>query len=294
MEKINIRKFKDKLLLLWATYFRVSYVKYIYFRDMKRKVNLKNPKLFSEKITWLNLFYWPFCEKVILATDKFELKKILIEKGYKKYLPKTIAVYENIDDIEVLSNFPNEFVFKKTNSSGDVLIVKNKSLLDLEKTKKIIREWFNTDFGKKFAEFHYSEIMSRVICEEYIENINQEIRFFCFNGEPLGIQIDNVVFSDESIDGIEEKKDTENRRYFNIKDLEKEYSLENIIRIQSFKEILEISREIASEYLFVRIDFFEAEGVFYISELTFTPSGGRNVTLPLEKQLEWGSWIKLP
>ena len=62
----------------------------------------------------------------------------------------------------------------------------------------------------------------------------------------------------------------------------------------NFKKMVELAKELSSEFPFVRVDLYNVAGKVYFSELTFIPTGG-NMKLQPESVLdEWGSWLKLP
>ena len=65
---------------------------------------------------------------------------------------------------------PNSFVIKANHGSGFNIIVNNKTQLNIEKTKKLLKDWIKIDYGKIVAEFHYSLIKRKIFVEEFIGN----------------------------------------------------------------------------------------------------------------------------
>ena len=65
---------------------------------MKRKLNLKEPKTFNEKLNWIKLYY----RKPIMTTmvDKYEVKKLVSNLIGEEYVIPSIAIYDKWDDIE--------------------------------------------------------------------------------------------------------------------------------------------------------------------------------------------------
>ena len=70
---------------------------------------------------------------------------------------KILKIYDNTKRIN-FNELPNSFVIKTNHGSGFNIIVNNKSELDYKKTKKALNDWMKIDYGKLFAEFHYSFI----------------------------------------------------------------------------------------------------------------------------------------
>ena len=65
------------------------------------------------------------------------------------------------------------------------------------------------------------------------------------------------------------------------------------LKPKNFEKMVEIAADISSEFPFVRVDLYNAEGRIHFSELTFIPTGG-NMKLKPENVLdEWGNWLQL-
>ena len=65
----------------------------------------------------------PFWNKLV---DKYEVRKVVSDKSNFK-LPKLYKLITNIDEINI-DDYPNNFVFKCTNGSGMVLIIKDRKI----------------------------------------------------------------------------------------------------------------------------------------------------------------------
>jgi len=62
----------------------------------------------------------------------------------------------------------------------------------------------------------------------------------------------------------------------------------------NFEKMIEFSKKLSKDFLHVRVDFYEVDGVVYFGELTFTKSAGFGKIEPLEFDYKMGSWLKLP
>ena len=114
-----------------------SYLKIVYRVKMGKKLNLKNPQTFNEKLQWLKLND----RKNIYTTmvDKYEAKKYVKNIIGEQYIISTIGVYDKFDDID-FDKLPKQFVMKCTHDSGGLVICKDKAKLNIEEAKKKINK----------------------------------------------------------------------------------------------------------------------------------------------------------
>lgn len=85
--------------------------KYLYKRNFKRRLNLKEPKTFNEKIMWLKLNTYYKNPVITQCVDKYRVREYIENKGYKRILNELIGVYDNANQIE-WDKLPNKFVLK--------------------------------------------------------------------------------------------------------------------------------------------------------------------------------------
>ena len=92
------------------------YAKWFYKLYTKKKLNLKNPKYFDEKIWWLKLNNRdPLLTK---CSDKFAVREYVKEAGYEDILVDLIGVYEKPKDI-LFDEIKEEAIIKCTSGSGE-------------------------------------------------------------------------------------------------------------------------------------------------------------------------------
>jgi len=265
--------------------------KIYYYIIFKRKINLKKPKYFNEKIHWLKLNYYPYHSNVIRATDKFKVREYLAEKNMSNYLNELYGVWESWEEVD-WDNLPNSFALKCTHGARNNIIVDDKSKFDKVEVGKKITKWLKEDFSLYNAEVHYSKIKPRIICEKFLSGNMIDYKFFCFHGEPKFFYIASGFG-----DGEDEKMS-----FFNL-----DGTRANFKRISSYKELadtevniptnlsemIEISKTLSEDFPFVRVDLFSLEGKIYFSELTFTPSGGLMEMEPENVHELWGKYLDL-
>ena len=114
-----------------------AFLKYAYRAHFGKKLNLKNPVTFNEKLNWLKLYNRnPEYRKLV---DKYEVKNYIAEKIGEEYVIPTIGVWDRVSDID-FDALPDSFVLKCTHDSGSAVICKDKNSFDVEKAKKKLSE----------------------------------------------------------------------------------------------------------------------------------------------------------
>lgn len=264
--------------------------KLMYFKIMKRKLNIKKPKSFNEKINWLKLYEVPKNSLKIKCTSKYSVREYLKERNLTQYLVNLIGVWDNVEDID-WEQLPESFVIKCTHGCGYNIVCKNKSMLDIKKTKEKISKWMKEDFGKVSAELHYSKVERKIICEEYLEEDILDYKFFAFNGKV------EFFYLSQNIEGdfhnmqadffypngqMAEFYRTDHKRFKEVPTLP-----------TNLKEMVKLAEKLSKDFEFVRVDLYNIKGKIYFSELTFTPCSGCMPFSDFEVDLRFGQKINL-
>ena len=256
---------------------------------LKKRLNLKNPKTFNEKIQWMKLYYYPKTPLVVQASDKYAVRKYIKKMGYEDKLVPLLGVWDKAEDID-WDKLPDRFVLKCNHGCAYNIVVSDKSKLDKAATVKQLNEWLKEDFGAFNIELHYSKIKHhRITCEEFLgENIT-DYKFFCFNGEPHCIYVSTDLIHDRQahigffyLDG--KKMPLHRDDYTDIAE---------VTFPPFYDEMKKAAEVLCKDFPFVRVDFFIANNTWYFAELTFTPSAGMMPFNPEHFDLEWGEKIKL-
>lgn len=286
---------KIRVLSLIGKKNQLFIIKYWYKTLHGRDIDLENPKDFDEKINWLKLYsdtsLWSRC------ADKYGVREYVAEHGLSHVLNELYGVYDNADEID-FDSLPNSFVIKTTNGGGGktVMIVKDKSEIDVIKTRKTLNKWLKTPVCYLYGEYHYSMIKPRLIIEKYLQPLSGEyslmdIKIHCFNGEPYSV----LCCSDRQFG---------NSVCYSVYDLnwnlypsyitEKHRTDTVFPKPVSFERMLEYSRVLSKGIPFVRVDWYEIDGNPVFGELTFTPSAGFDNTYSDEFLIELGDQLILP
>jgi lipopolysaccharide biosynthesis glycosyltransferase len=156
-----------------------------YKKRTGKKLNLKHPKSFNEKIQWMKLFdSTPLKTKL---ADKYLVRDWVKEKIGEKYLIPLLGVWDDFDDID-FDKLPDKFVLKANHGCGWNIIVEDKNDFDIVESKKKFDSWLNTNFAFKAGfEMHYQNIKPKIIAEQFIQNEDNDLydyKVWCFNGKP--------------------------------------------------------------------------------------------------------------
>ena len=188
---VKSRKLRIKILDFLSFIPDKMMLKIQYRIKMGRKLNLKNPQRYTEKLQWYKLYYKNPAMKS--CVDKYEVRKYVTEKGYSRILNELYGIYNSPEEID-FEKLPNSFVIKDTLGGGgnSVILVKDKLKLDIEETKKQMNAWLK-DVSRKSPgrEWIYDNQKHRIIIEKLLIAENKEdlpdYKFFCFNGKPYCI-----------------------------------------------------------------------------------------------------------
>lgn len=267
-----------------------KYLETIYEIMLNKKLNLKEPKAFNEKLQWLKLYDRnPEYTKMV---DKYEAKEYVSSIIDKEYISKTFGIYNNFEEIN-FDELPNEFVMKCTHDSGGVIICKDKASLNIKEAKKKINKSLNTNYYRLGREWPYKNVKPRIIIEELLKDVNNEdlidYKFMCFNGR---VKCSFVCLNRRSKEGLnvdfydlQWKKMPFERHYAN--------SAITLEKPKNYEKMIELAEKLSKNIPFVRVDFYDINGKIYFGELTFYPGSGFEEFTPDSWDYELGSWLKL-
>ena len=263
------------------------YIKKLYEKRTGQKLNLKNPKTFNEKCNWLKLYNRR--PEYTIMVDKYKAREYIAEKIGEQYLVPLLGVWDSPDEID-FDALPNEFVLKCNHDNG-VIICRDKSKLDIEKTKKELAARLSRDYYKKLREWPYKNVPRKIICEKFMENTNNEelydYKLLCFNGKVRIVEINSERFSGCC------KEDHFDINWNHIDVTGKPSSGKELEKPLFFDEMVSIAELFAHNIAFLRVDFNYWNNKLYLGEFTFFYGGSMK---PFKEPWEsnFGDWIELP
>lgn len=237
-------------------------IKYAYF--FHKKLNLKAPKTFNEKLQWLKLY--DRNPKYTKLVDKFLVRDFVKERIGEEYLIPLFGVYKSFDDIN-FELLPNKFVLKPNHTSGDVYICRNKNNIDYLKLKELIDYWLQRDYYKLHREWPYKDVPRCIVAEKLLDTFNGksliDYKFFCFNGVPKIMFIATDRGNDTKFDFYDMN--------FNHIDLINGHpnAEQPIKKPETFEKMKLLASKLSKGIPHVRVDFYEVNGKIYFGEMTF-------------------------
>ncbi|MDF2537574.1 MAG: glycosyltransferase [Herbinix sp.] len=264
-----------------------TYLKIIYKLIFKRILNLNRPESYTEKIAWYKLHWRNHLAKD--CADKLKVREYVTGKIGSEYLIDYYGCWDSFDEID-FNKLPNRFVLKPTNGSGDVVVCRDKSKLDLHKARKTLNQYSKRHFSSKTKEWAYYDLPYRIIAERYIESTDgtaiKDYKIFCFFGQPKFLFVGS---------------DRDSNLKFNFYDLnwnlipvKNGHDCKSFVRKpEHFDEMLRIAGKLSEDFPHVRVDLYEEEGRVYFGELTFYHFGGFTRFEPDEWDYEFGKYFDL-
>lgn len=274
---IRSRKIRVKILNLLDFIPDKLMIKIQYRIKTGRKLNLKNPKRYTEKIQWYKVNHRdPLMAQCV---DKYEVRDYVRKCGLENILNECYGVYECIDDID-LEKLPNSFVAKDTLGGGgnSVIIVHDKEKIDKQKFFKEMQGWLDFPYSKKNAgrEWVYDGRKHRIIIEKYIDSDKDtggliDYKFLCFNGKPeLIFVMADRVNGKEAGCGL---YDVDFRRLPYTESDEPPLSRE-IEKPSNYEEMKAIAEKLSKNFLCARIDLYNEKNKILFGEITFYDGSG--------------------
>lgn len=299
MSKI-IRAFKSPLLVFDFILRKMSHLGLIdndeifirlhYFFTMHKRLNLKTPESFNEKLQWLKLH--DRRPEYTAMVDKVEAKEYVARQIGSQYIIPTLGVWERFEDID-FAQLPDKFVLKCTHDSGGLVICSDKSKLNRDVVRKKILKSLRSNYYLEHREYPYKDIKPRIIAEKFMVDESgtelKDYKFFCFNGQPKLIEVDFGRFSQHQRNIYSTD--------WELMDMEIKYPANahhTIPKPKCLDKMIELAAVLSKDIPHVRVDMYVINDLIYFGELTFFHGAGMERFKPNEWNFRLGEWLQLP
>lgn len=261
-------------------------LKYAYL--FHKRLNLKMPITFNEKLQWLKLYNRN--QLYTQLVDKFLVRKYVEKKIGKEYLIPLLGVYQSFEDIN-FNKLPQEFALKPNHTSGDIFICHNKDSIDYKKIEKLISYWLRRDYYKLHREWPYKDVQRKIIAETLLKTKDNkpliDYKFFCFNGIPKLM----FVATDR---GIDTKFDFFDMNFTHLNLINGHpNAVQRIKKPKNFEKMKMLAAKLSEGIPHVRIDFYEVNEHVYFGEMTFFHWSGFVKFEPEEWDYKLGKMLDL-
>ena len=265
-----------------------TFVKQQFKNALGYELDLNNPQTLNEKIQWLKLNDRNQLQTI--CADKYAVREYIRNKIGEQYLIPLILKTEKITDIfpENLPDYP--FIIKTNHDSSGGIIVRDKSKIDWQNVRRKLAINLKNNYYYFNKEWQYKHIKPCIIVEKLLldgsGSIPSDYKLHCFNGKLAFVQVD--------ID-----RQTDHRRsiydpHWNLLDCQWLYQKGgSVAKPISFNKMSSLAEEIARDFCYVRVDFYNLNGEIYFGELTFHPGSGIELFTPFDWDKKFGAQLNL-
>ncbi len=270
--------------------------------EMKRKfrkvfdrdVNFNNPQTLNEKIQWLKLNVRENFHTIV--ADKYRAREYWRQFGGESLIP-LLYVTDDWRNIK-LENIPDEPCIVKCNSgSGNYEIIRDKGRVDYKKLRNSCRKWMAVNYYYVSQEWQYKNIKPCIIIEKLLLDkkgrIPNDYKLHYINGELQFVycSIDREGKNYRSIYSPEWKR--MDMEWVASRDHKGGLIGDNIPSPPTFGRMKEIAGQIAQNFKYVRIDFYDVDGKLYYGEITLHHGSGFDTFDPEKYDVEYGKKLEL-
>ena len=268
------------------------FLKAAYRARFGRKLDLKNPKTFNEKLQWMKLYNRN--PLYTMMVDKYLVREYVRKKLGEEYLIPLLGVWDDPDKID-FDKLPMQFVLKCNHNSGlGMCICKDKNKLDIAKVKNDLRKGLKQDYYLTGREWPYKNVPRKIIAEKYMVDESgyelKDYKYYCFDGK---VRI--VMINLDRMSSLETKANYFDE-YYQPLDFGWGYKNAQIppTKPEKFEEMKCLAEKLSEGIPHVRIDFYQTPQGIFFGEMTFFDGSGFDVIEPIEWDYKIGSWINLP
>lgn len=266
-----------------------TFLKYYFKARTGCKLNLTEPKTFSDKLNWLKIN--DRNNQYTIMADKYLMKQFVTDKIGQGYVVPLIGVWDSPEDIDY-SKLPEKFVLKCNHNSGlGMYICNDKSKINVTEINRQLGKGLKQNFYLSGREWPYKNIKRKIICEAFLQEKNEkylkDYKFFCFNGEPRCMYIANDYVENTNTDFYDmdfRKMDLYLEDFPSSKVIDKPIF---------FDEMKRIAKKLSENTKFLRVDFYYVDGQIYVGEMTFFHMSGFVNTNSIYNDHKLGDWIDL-
>lgn len=267
------------------------YLKIKFYIKMKKRLDLKKPKTYNEKLQWLKLYYRdPLYPRLV---DKYEVKEYISNVLGEKYVIPCLGVYNSFDEID-FDLLPERFVLKCTHDSG-AIVCTNKEAFDYEQARNELEKRMRTNYYWGSREWPYKYVKPRIIAEEFMVDESgyelKDYKFFCFNGDVKAL----YIATDRGKEGSETRFDFFDENFNHLPFTNAHSNAVVTPKCpQRFDEMKSAAERLSQGMPHVRVDLYNVNGRIYFGEYTFFHMGGNTPFKPEKWDYYFGEWIELP
>jgi hypothetical protein len=286
-------RYKVKILSILSD---EQYAKLKYKENTGRKLNIKAPNTFNEKLWWLKINNRdPLLTR---CSDKFEVRNYIKDKGLEHILVPIYGVYKNAADVN-FEKIINKAFIKTNHGSGKNMIWDRDKPFDRSMFIKKFNKYLTENYYLQSREWNYKNIPPLIIVEKLlVDNPLTSLidyRFLCFDGKVKIVFVDIETAAQDGSHNPYAKRNVYDRNFnqLDIKVSREQFSKDRILKPQNFEIMVEYAEILSAPFIFSRVDLYNIDGTIYFGEITFYPGGCTQIFEPEKYEIQLGSWIDL-
>ena len=265
------------------------YLKIQYRLALHKRLDLKNPVTYNDKIQWLKIH--DRRPEYTMMVDKYAVRDYIGKMIGEQYcIPLVGGPWKSFKEID-FDALPDQFVLKCNHDSGGLVICKDKSKLDKAAAEKKINKSLRRNFYWANREWPYKNVKPCIIAEQYMVDESgyelKDYKFFCFDGVPKAMFIATDRNTHTKFDFFD--MDFNHLPFTNGHPCA-DHTPE---KPKGFEEMKQLAGILSKGIKQVRVDFYEINGRVYFGELTFSHWSGMVPFEPEEWDYRFGEWINL-
>jgi hypothetical protein len=202
----------------------------------------------------------------VLVSDK-ELVKLYVKAAVgDAYNVPTLAVLRSVGEARAF-DYPPDCVIKPTHGSGQLILRRGGSVLDLDE----IESWFAMNYYRDgLREQNYRTLRPKVIVEPilYGDSRLSDFKFICLRGEPKLIQVDV------------DRHGNHTRQYFDVEWRRQDFELMYpthpgvVPRPDNLDDMLRVAAALSRPFGLVRVDLYTDGRQCHVGEITNCHANG--------------------
>ncbi|WP_158785042.1 ATP-grasp fold amidoligase family protein [Pantoea sp. BAV 3049] len=246
-----------------------------YYRKFKKLPNIRQPKLFNEKILYRKFVTGDYVRYGILS-DKVLVRDYIAKTIGDEYL---IPLLHETDKPVTLLGLKSlkDTVIKSNHGSGMVeILLEEPDCIQKQLLIKRCEEWLTRDFSLEAREIHYRYIKPRILVEQYVGDgkfAAVDYKFHMFNKKDGNFEyVLQIIYNrcGNSPLSMNFYVNSLTSCFYKIRDTGLDISND----LPTLYKALELSKKLANDFDYVRVDWYINDGQIYFGELTFTPGAG--------------------
>lgn len=238
-----------------------------WLQDFPRLVNCRG---FNDKIQWLKLFDQR--EEAVQCADKIAVRDYVKERLDSSLLVPVLQTCGGFEEIDFAS-LPKSFVIKVNNESGNVILVRDKSRMDVERARELVNYCLRRVYGWNEGEWAYACIAPRIVVEEFINPESNvppaDYKFHCVDGKVRWLQ---YIF-DRGSDTKEAIVDPDGR----VTDIHFDHKMKHEPKFEQpaqWMRLKEVAEALSADWKYIRVDLYLVDEEVKFGELTLHPLAG--------------------